>query len=138
MKTKFSFPLTIFLLLLSMIPFSSCSDDDEEVSSSNLIGTWQYTGGKGWEGYDGHKNEWIDDDTDDYTWTFKQDGTFIEWEGGSSYEYYDWKLKGNKLFIDGDEVTITTLTSNTLVVEMYEKDDDGWEYWEQMSFKKVK
>lgn len=40
MKTKFSFPLTIFLLLLSMIPFSSCSDDEEEVSSSNLIGTW--------------------------------------------------------------------------------------------------
>lgn len=120
-----------------MIPFSSCSDDDEEISSSNLIGTWQYTGGKFWEIIDGEKETWEEDgDDDEWIMTFKEDGTMIEWDGFSN-ETYEWKLNGNKLILDGDEFTVKTLTSNKLVLEIHEKDSDGDEFLDQYSFKKI-
>ncbi len=43
------------LLVMLCMGLSSCSDDDDDVDPSSLIGTWQLNHSKGYEIYDGER-----------------------------------------------------------------------------------
>lgn len=95
--------------------FVGCSDDDNDVSSSSIVGTWIY-------------------EEEDYyeEVTFKSNGTMIieseeyyngEWESWTERGTYI--LDGNELIANIDDeniiVTIISITSSKLVLE----DDEG-------------
>ena len=108
---------------------SSCSkDEDGDVDSKSIVGTWNLVSDEGYEIYNGKKEEWKETyGGDKYRIiTFNADGMGSE---VYRYEYiedtykFNWKLNGNKLSIKyaGDdgvvaEWRVEKLTSTTLVV----------------------
>jgi hypothetical protein len=131
--------------------FSGCDkEDDKDIDSSNLIGTWILTHREGYEYGDGAPAEW-DEDWYDEDWyddgyiKFKKNGTFVDRDGDGG----NWKLKGNRMTLsfdyddddydDGDEeFTVSKLTSSTMIWEYREKDkDEDYEYYEKLTLKKV-
>lgn len=77
MKTKFmNVFLVPMLLLLSVVTFNSCSDDDDDAPFvPNIIGTWYI------EGYDGYTIEFKSNNTG--LETLSEQSSFIQ----SSFEY---------------------------------------------------
>jgi len=141
----------ICLLLMGM-NFTACSDDDD-VNASDLIGLWEPVHIEGYETYQGETDRW-NTDIDAATY---DDGEYprVEFLNGGivkTYYYSDgwtddeegtYKLEGTKIHIQGHgddegyDLTVVSLNSNQLVVE--EKySEDGDEYYEKVTYKKIK
>ncbi|MBQ2374760.1 MAG: lipocalin family protein [Alistipes sp.] len=134
----------IYYLLMAAVAVmcvcSSCSkDEDGDVDSKSIVGTWNVVSEEGYAIYDGEKEEWKETYGGDESLitTFNADGT-----GSAVYrdEYiedtigkFNWKLNGNKLSIKfaGDvvveECRVEKLTSTTLVVVYEWISSDGME-----------
>lgn len=111
MKTKFSY---FILALLFALPFavSSCSSNDDDDLSSDLVGTWKET----------------DALSTALSYTvyvqFKKDGTYIEvdcFNGDADVSEGTWVRNGSTVTISGGdfvktETTIKKLTSTSLVM----------------------
>lgn len=142
--------LFLALLLLSTTLFScSKKDNNSEINSSALVGTWQFAGEKEYFQANGGKKVLLDSDQADATQTieFKSDGSFnAKW--GPDTENGTYKLTGNSLYIKytnaelGDgTATILTLNNSTLVFEFKDNGTDdngvtGTFYYEQSYTKK--
>ena len=67
-KIELKFWLSCMVMALC-VGFTSCSDDDDEGIAGDaktlIIGTWQSTWTKGYEIYDGEKEEWDEAYTDE-------------------------------------------------------------------------
>ena len=125
------------LAVVMCVNFVSCSsDDDEEEISASLEGTWYYDYGEGWELYNGNKEPWSTD-PDPYNPNDRDASTKMEIKkvGENQYSistyYYDngaWQysesetitLNGKSFKYDGENCTILTLTSKTLIYEVVE------------------
>lgn len=122
-------------LLAISAGFVSCSDDDESVDGSSLVGTWEATR---YEGYyyvgDGERVDY-EEPGDGLRVTFNADGT-----GTDGEDSFEWSLSGNSLRIayDGDvEIsTVTRLTATELVTEWTERGEYG-EYLDRTYFRRV-
>ena len=136
MKTKWFALLGVLFLAFT---FVACSGDDD-VSSSNLIGTWELEWESGWYKEDGKIVEEWDEEAGDIRVHFYDDGTWDQEEYYGKKWYNDgggiWKLKGSKLtlydddFEDGwdeaESANIVTLNNTTLILEHADKEvDDG-------------
>lgn len=138
MKTLKYFLFFLFVLVAGT-GFTSCSDDDENVESSSLVGLWEVTWTEGYS-YDTESPE----DNDEWSealsgvkMKFNSDGTGYE---GSESDTFTWKLEGNQLTIVSSyytEVsTVLKLTDSELKLEYQEK-DDSYSHYEILTFKKV-
>lgn len=144
---------TLFMLLSMSLGFAACSDDEnEEVSSDSIIGTWEAIWEQGYEKSEGYDlDEWNEPPSEPYRVIFKADGSYM-----SEYFYDDrwheemtgtYSVKGNKLYViddeDGEryEITIVSLTSTQLILEEYEKYTDEYgvaEDYNKVTYKRVK
>lgn len=133
--------------------FASCSDDDEDVSTSELVGLWEPIHTEGYDIWDGEKDEWDEDinaatNNSDYNMRieFTSDGTYKQY-----YYYNGWKLdfdngtyrtNGNKIHVydpeEDEEITLTvvSLSGDRMVLEEKEVWEDE-EYYEKLTFKRV-
>lgn len=142
---KYKIFYALFVLLGMSLSFTACSDDDDEVSSSQLVGTWEATWEKGYEKWEDEIDEWDEAPEEPFRITFYEDGTWL-----SEY-YYNGKwhdeengtysVKGNKIYVsdrwDDYEVTIVSITSSQLILEEKGKDaDEEWYY--KITYKRVK
>ena len=148
-----------FLLIATLLvgfSFTSCSEDDDDYSKSDLVGTWQLVSGKAVTKLAGQVvEEWPLGEEGLHTITLNQDGTFIsyseeeDWYGDIEIEEDEgtWSLKGNKLTLISDDededpetAKITKLTSSTLVLEQSEKgkyEGISYEYNRKQTFIKI-
>lgn len=149
---KFS---AVILLLSLCAGFFSCSDDDDDVNTNDLIGTWMVTNVKGHSKVDGKiDDEWNltpeDQEFGEDHYLYMQfDENKKVYEGDSLDKMtYDanWEIDGNYLVLieDGESIKakILTLNSNELVVELYHKEYDEYdgktyEEYEVLTFKKI-
>lgn len=146
---KLNYLWMLGMLMFALVNFSSCSDDDNEGSTSGLVGIWDAVSNEGWEKYKGEiEDEWTD--YDKIRVKFESDGTY------TSYAFYNnnwnvevsgkWQYKDGKIYTeyyDDEEdeyeasfATVKEFTDSRLVIEVYEKDGD-WEYWERDVFRRV-
>ena len=75
MKKNYLFLVT--LLLFSVIGFTGCSDDDDSVNASALLGEWQSTYEYAYETEGGEMYPLEDGPYTDEVWTFYEDGRCI-------------------------------------------------------------
>lgn len=141
--------MMLFVAILPVIAFTSCSDDDDvSINEANIIGKWLMISEVGWEKENGKiEDRWNYEYGEDepYYYIFNNDGTGYEIDatGPQTYTYYwDWHLEGNRLYITNSDydLTIKSLTESTVVVACYYKDvDDGvvWEEYMEMTFARV-
>lgn len=121
MKTIFKHLFVMMSMLSMTLAFVGCSDDDNDVSSSSIVGTWSY-------------------EEEDYyeEITFKANGIMIveseeyyngEWESWTERGTYE--LDGDKLIANIDDeiaiVTVVSVTSSKLVLK--DEDGDRWTYY---------
>ena len=130
---------------------SSCSkDEDGDVDSKSIVGTWNLVLEEGYEIYDGEKEEWKETYGGDESLiiTFNADGTGSEvyrYEYIEDTDKFNWKLNGNKLSIkyagddDVEELRVEKLTSTTLVVAYEWISSDGMEKeYNKTTFTRIK
>lgn len=117
--------VSYLLVAVLCLGFTSCSsDDDYEINAENLLGTWQLTHSKGWEIYDGEKDEWDEDETyffDAYLLEAGGTGLNLWGEGENRGEtYLSWRLEGDKLtvkiFNETDILTVSSLSAKHIVL----------------------
>ena len=111
-------PIGLLMMVGLMVGVVGCGDDDnpvKEVTPSNqdlLVGTWTIG------------------DSDDFSVTFRSDGTYVEVEDGEESTGF-WSLVGDQLTVsdsDGsDSVTITINFITDTEMTMIFKDEDGEE-----------
>ncbi|MBO5298299.1 MAG: hypothetical protein J6B03_12015 [Candidatus Homeothermus sp.] len=144
-KFKNYFLLGILTICMGFA-FTACGDDDDdEVNTSDIIGTWTLTDYEGWEKVNGEL-DWSGSSTSDSDieeFEFKSNGQVIVRVHGYSFTT-PYVVRGNKLIVyepnEDDyyaEATILTLTSTTLILEAHEfdSDEDGnYEDYEKMTF----
>lgn len=145
---KFLWSLVMCLCVaLCSATFTSCSSDDDTPQTggqTTLLGTWQLTAVSGTEWEDGVTTEiTLTEETENVGWVFTPTyffqfddirykhfdigtkdwvytggvikGTYIEWDGRQ------WQSYGDS---DGDNVMVKKLTTNTLVVQYVDNDED--------------
>lgn len=122
--------IVFFMLMALPFVFTSCSDDDDDYSTSDLVGSWTYTKSEASEVSTNSKEatqaitEDIEDYYDNVVLTFTSDGKFVV----DSKEEGTYTVNGNKLTITGGgeklESTIS-ISGNELIV--YE---DETEYYQ--------
>ena len=144
------------LLAVSLLGFSSCSDDDEGASVGSremLIGEWEAVS---YYSEDRENGELVDKETEDYAESgeyfrlnFHENGA-CDWiegytsSGSDRTDHVAWTYSGNQLAYDwGDgelEIwTVTLLTAAELEYEVrYSETDEGirFETYEKYVFKK--
>lgn len=144
---------TLFMLLSMSLGFAACSDDEnEEVSSDSIIGTWEAIWEQGYEKYEGYEDDvWNEPPSEPYRVTFKADGSYFS-EYSYNGKWYEemtgtYSVEGKKLYViddeDGEryEITIVSLTSTQLILEEHEKYiDEGvvGEDYNKVTYKRVK
>ena len=151
--------LAILFALFSMVSFTACSSDDDDVPSTeeikkNIVGMWQTTHISGWA-YDDTEDEnliKVDQDiTDNSEYAqrvlFKGDGTCYmyyystysnEWVSISGSLTYD--VSGNKIIVyykNTVEQTYTVLSYKNDVVVLQYNMDEGPEYKTSITCKRV-
>lgn len=152
MKT-FRFIGVAILAIALCVNFTACDDDEENVNMSELIGLWEPYHAEGYEtGPNGFRNEWNEEIEDVATneieysrLEFLTDGEFKEhyYYNGWHYDGGRYQVEGSKItiFDDEDEIydqfNILLLNEGQLVIESKEK-EDGYEYYEKISFRRVK
>lgn len=142
-----------FTVILVSLGFYACGDDDDEVGSKeDLVGLWEVTHSKGWEtNNEGKEN--FEQDVDNMRLQFNEDGTVVYYKKrGNTWKVSDnetFEFKGGRLYFylsDGTSyaddwkewrVKVTTLNSTTLITESYGKEDDGDEYFEIRTHKRI-
>lgn len=152
MKSLKLIGLAIVTIVMS-VNFAACSDDDDDVDVSELLGVWEAIHIEGYETYQGETERWNTDidaatyDDGEYPRVeFLNNGvvkTYYYSNGWTDDEEGKYQVNGNKIHIQGygdDEgyyLTIVSLNSNQLIVE--EKDsEDGEEYYEKVTYKRIK
>ena len=151
--------MAILFALFSMVSFTACSSDDDDVPSTeeikkNIVGMWQTTHISGWA-YDDTEDEnliKVDQDiTDNSEYAqrvlFKGDGTCYmyyystysnEWVSISGSLTYD--VSGNKIIVyykNTVEQTYTVLSYKNDVVVLQYNMDEGPEYKTSITCKRV-
>ncbi len=144
--------VSLFLLAMVLaVGFASCSDDEEEIQSNELPGLWQCVVEEGYIKYESRPDwdkTWKDvDPTEiDLTYEFKSDGTGVL-RYTNVPAYCDWALEDRKLILTNingsvtNEFKVLKLTSNELIIELFENDtyENGkCEYYRKLTFQKVK
>lgn len=126
----------IYCLLAVCFCFSliSCEKDggDDSGYSSKIIGSW--TEYKSYEEYDGDSYWWYWEDGDDIDVLIFEPGGegmdiyYCPHDNDTEYEYFDWKIKGDKITIswpDDDEVIVGTIIKLTDEEMVIESNDEG-------------
>ena len=105
-----------FLMMVGlMVGIVGCGDDNNPVKSDEdlLVGTWTTA------------------DADDFSLTFRSDGTYVEVEDGEEQSTGIWSLEGDQLtFSESDGSDSDTLTLNSVTdteMTLTYKDEDGEE-----------
>ncbi len=147
--------LFVIALLASVISFSACSDDDEDIDVAQLEGTWGLTQEEGYDYYEGEKEEWNDlydpanptEDCEKIIVSKIADNIYSV----VHYDYYNnkWNQSGTDKFsldgstlvpVDGSsEVSSTKLlvaNSNQLIIEVKGTDEDG-EFYGKLTYKRM-
>ena len=118
----------IWSMLVCLMAFSagltSCSDDDEDVNPSLLVGKWEIVSN---EGYyydpDGQRYDYNEPGYGE-TVEFFEDGT-VNFDGDTGR----WSVSGNRLTLsvygESASAEITKLTNTELVFEASGRDEDG-------------
>jgi hypothetical protein len=123
------------------VGFGSCDKDDDEGSSSDLIGTWELVSVEGMDG-----NMPIYEEETGIS-TFKSNGTGtnkFEEDGETISISFKWKLNDDILSIaveedDWETSKIVKLTSTELIInEWYDEDDDENSSYLNHIYQKVK
>ncbi len=131
----------LLLMLFAATLFLSCSDDDNNYSASDLVGTWRVTNEQGYEKVNGViQDQWDENysENNGHRITFNENGLLSGWDE----EGDRWALSGDKIVItyayDGatEEWKIVTLTSTTLITEFAENIGNDSEY-NKVTFVKV-
>lgn len=154
MKTLRLIGMAIMAVIMS-VNFTACSDDDEDntPTSEKLIGQWTLTYEEGYEKepsepeYDRDWSHAPKGDECEYfgNFTFRADGTYTQYElDNSEIDKGKWVLGNNLLTItsidkwgeDTADLKILELSSNKLVLEYYQKEDDGGEEYAKMTYQK--
>ncbi len=155
-KLYFAFTVILFALF-SMVSFTSCSSDDDNVPSteeikSNIVGMWQTTHIAGW-GYDDTEDEnliKVDQDVPEEKSErilFKGDGTYkwywylgnYGWQSSSYTHKYE--VSGNKIILYasngdiGDTYHLVSIKDDVVVLEVTL--DEGPQYKQQITCKRV-
>lgn len=113
---KFFYQLVVILMAILPIAFVSCSDDDDEVLSSNdLVGTWKWDSFGGNEMEDFFGNQYLQ---------FSANGQFVEvdiYNDEVDVTRGEWRRSGNTITISAKgSITTTTeifgLTSTDLIL----------------------
>lgn len=161
MKMK-RFLFTSFIVLLTSLAFVSC-DKEEDIDSANLVGDWILIHEKGYEDYEGERDEFDNDyPTDDYA-DYQDVFRFVEGENGLMMTVLDYceinehlddsyyvkvEVRGDKIVpifdeYEEDDFTeeemmfkIIELTSTKLVLYNSENDSDG-SFESTMTFNKL-
>lgn len=133
MKTsKLCMLLGILMLCISL---AACSDDDDNSSPQDLIGTWELTSTEEWYMDEtGRREDLVDDGFDQTYLVFNEDGcTGVQWQheiynGREKWydDYFSWEVKNGKLYTrydedDGDYGLSFSVSSSTLTIQMHEK-----------------
>ena len=146
MKSLRFIGMAIVAIIMS-VNFVACSDDDDEITSDNLVGRWVMIHQQGYEKYEEMPNlneEWngAPEGDDFVNFTFNADGTFDEGEGGK------WTLHVNtltlKYYYNGEvdevyELKVLELSSSKAVLEMHYKETEHgstYEYYNKMTYQK--
>lgn len=128
-----------------MVGFTSCSDDDEEEdTSTGIVGKWQSVKVEGWEEIDGERTEFNKAYTG-MTFTFTADGKLTITDDGEK-DTGTYKLVGDKLIVSSEgetgEMKVLTLSGDVLIIESEGSEiiEDGMRYTEHLKiqFKRVK
>lgn len=146
--------LFVFALLASVLSFSACSDDDDDIDVNRLEGNWGLIQAEGYRIENGEKDSWNDsydpanptNDSEKITVSKIADKTYSV---TSSYYYGNkWNQSGtNKFTLDGSNlipennntqgsIKILTATSDKLVIEAKGKDEDG-DFYNKMTYKRI-
>lgn len=152
MKTLRIIGMAVIAVIMS-VNFAACSDDDEDVDASELLGLWEPIHIEGYETYEGETRTWNTDidaatyDDGEYPRVeFSGDGivkTYYYYNGWTGDEDGKYQVNGNKIHIqgygddEGYDLTVVSLDSNQLVVEEKES-EDGDEYYEKVTYKKIR
>ncbi len=138
MKTLKYLSFLLFAFVLSA-GFASCSDDDEGVDSSAIVGKWEITWSEGYE-RDSEDPEYDDE------WSEAVGGIYVVFNSdGTGYEEdesdpFTWTLEGDKITVKSKYYTevsdVVKLTSSEMILEYYEREGSA-EYYEKLTFKKV-
>ena len=123
------------IAVIMSVNFVACSDDDEDIDTAQLEGTWGLTNDEGYEVYEGEKESWNDQydpanpisDCDNNQWHQNDTEKFT--------------LDGNNLIpVDGGteftSVKLLVVNSSQLVVEQKETDEDG-DFYRKMTYKRM-
>ena len=144
--------MAIVAVIMS-VNFTACSDADDKPTTGTLVGQWTLTYEDVWEKFKNypeedyeHKGEPSDECCFFGHLTFKEDGTFTEYEMDNTViGTGTWILRDNELILthegygyDGTPETLKVIefSSNKLVLEYYDKQDDGDEEYCKMTYQK--
>lgn len=142
-------------LLVSVLSFSACSDDDAVIDMNQLEGTWGLVCDEGYEIYEGERDPWREtyDPFNPSEDCVKE--VIVKTEENvysvTHYMYYNgqWRVDSTERFrlegtmmipLDGSEIEgsseLTTVSSDELVIEI-KGTLDGNEYYNKMSYKRM-
>ena len=138
MKKRYWSLLPFVFAAVFILGLSSCeSDDDESFSQADIVGVWDLVHEEGWEIYEGEKETWSMDLTNENCFEFYADGTGIEYDPSNrkDYDEFTYILSGNKLFIEdieyGEQRSATIVTLNKSTLKLRYSWNDGSEKGEQ-------
>jgi len=138
--------------LLAALSFTACSDDDETnlpITPDNIVGTWQIVHQEGWEIYDGEKETWSEDysNEDGWYWTisFDTNNSYVEteYDNGKVYDMNNgtYSISGNTITLnDSYEPTtqeIKKLTESELIWT-HKYADEEYSVEDTETFKRIK
>lgn len=135
----------VLLMSTCMVGFTSCSDDDEEDNTStDIVGTWQSVNIDSWEEVDGERSEFKGPYTK-MTFIFTADGKLTIKDDGET-DSGTYKLAGDKLTVKSEggigEMKVLALNGDKLIIELEGSEiiEDGMTYKEYMKieFRRVK
>jgi len=137
--------LFIFSVCMAALSWSGCSDDDDSVNPSLLVGKWEC-----YKDYDEEYDVWDDEygeGIDVYRYIFREDGTGAcrTDEHKDLWVELTYRLDGNMLAIvderepDYEErIRIESLTSTELVFAYdYVSENDGRKYTDKEYFRRI-
>lgn len=136
--------VSYLLVAVLCLGFASCSSDDDEIniSSEDIIGTWEHTYSKGYRinKTDAGRVEW-DLDRGDTFFVFNDNNTGNR-EDPSFSDVFSWKLETNKIIFqfsawsEPDTYTIKSLTADKLIFEEME-DTESYYYYSIETYTKI-
>lgn len=151
MKTLRLIGMAVIAVIMS-VNFAACSDDDDETPTTDkLVGQWTLTYEEVWEKFQNNPEENYEqkgEPNDECFFyghlTFNENGSFTEYEMDNTIiGTGKWILRNNELTLTyrGDEEYPETLkviefSSNKLVLEFYDKQDDGDEEYCKMTYQR--